>query len=73
MPHDFELLEPLKNYPHISQNVPIKTAEFIGEQIKEYLNGNLDSSNSYFVKQDNIAQKIDYPNAKISDIKIDEW
>lgn len=58
-PHDFEMIEAKKNWNHISQNVPVKTATFIGSQIKEYLSGKLAISSTPFVKQDNIKQRLD--------------
>lgn len=61
-PHDFEMIEAKKNWNHISQNVPVKTATFIGTQIKEYLNGKLPISSTPFVMQDNIKQRLDTPS-----------
>lgn len=60
-PHDFELLEPKKYWPHITQNVPVSTSRYIADQIKKYLNNELVLSSQKFVKQDNIKQKIDFP------------
>ena len=68
-PHDFEMIEPKKNWDHISQNVPVKTATFIGSQIKEYLEGNLHISSTSFVKQDNIRQRLDTPSHPVHE----EW
>ena len=59
MPHDFEMIEAKKNWNHISQNVPVKTATFIGSQIKLYLEHKLPISKTDFVKQDNIAGRTD--------------
>lgn len=40
-PHDFELLNPKSNWPHITQNVPVSTSRYIGSQIKKYLDNEL--------------------------------
>jgi len=68
-PNDFEMIEPLKNWNHISQNVPVKTATHIGTQIRKYLDGELSVSSTEFVKQDNIKQRLDTP----SHPKQEEW
>ena len=70
-PHDFDLATE-KNWGHISQNVPVKTATYIGGQIKNYLNNELELSNSSFVKQNNDKQVIDEGDNEL-DIKDDEW
>jgi len=61
-PHDFEMIEAKKNWNHISQNVPVKTATFIGSQIREYLEGKLPISSTSFVMQDNIKKRLDTPS-----------
>lgn len=61
-PHDFEMIDPIKNWTQISQNVPVKTATFIGLQIREYLEDNLLISSTPFVMQDNIKQRLDTPS-----------
>jgi site-specific DNA-cytosine methylase len=60
MPHDFELLEFKKNWNHICQNVPVKTATFIGNNIKDYLNNNLKIDEIEFLKQSNFNEKVDF-------------
>ena len=60
-PHDFELLNPKSQWQHITQNVPVSTARYIGEQIKKYLENKLELSSQNFVKQDNIKQRLDFP------------
>ena len=60
-PHDFDLVNPEKNWTQISQNVPVKTATYIGNNIKKYLNGELQISTEVFVKQDNTKKRIDEP------------
>lgn len=59
MPHDFELMNFKKNWNHICQNVPVKTATFIANNLKDYLNGNLTVIESEFMKQSNFTQSID--------------
>ena len=59
MPHDFELINFKKNWNHICQNVPVKTATFIANNLKDYLNGNLTVTESEFMKQSNFTQSID--------------
>ena len=59
MPHDFELAEFKKNWNHICQNVPVKTATFIANNLKDYLNGNLTVAEAEFLKQSNFTQSID--------------
>lgn len=61
MPHDFGMISPKKNWNHISQNVPVKTATFIGTQIRSYIEGTLPITNIPFVKQDNTKQRLDTP------------
>ena len=41
MPHDFELQGDInKEYPKIGQNVPVKTAKFIVEEMLKHMNDN---------------------------------
>lgn len=69
MPHDFELQQFKKNWNHICQNVPVKTATFIGNNIKSYLNDELQMDNSDFVKQSNFTQRVDEKSSKV----VDNW
>jgi site-specific DNA-cytosine methylase len=68
-PHDFEMIDAKKNWNHISQNVPVKTATFVGTQIKEYLDHKLPIASTSFVKQDNIKQRLDTPSQPAAE----EW
>jgi len=68
-PHDFEMINPKKNWQQISQNVPVKTATFIGSQIKKYVMGELPISSTTFVKQDNIKQRLDTQSHPVQE----EW
>lgn len=65
MPNDFEMIDAKKNWNHISQNVPVSTATYVGTQIKEYLDGNLLEASTSFVKQDNIKQRLDTPSHQV--------
>ena len=58
-PHDFNMINADKNWGQVSQNVPVKTATFIGNNIKDYLNDKLAIATTNFVKQDNIKQRLD--------------
>lgn len=59
MPHDFELINFKKNWNHICQNVPVKTATFIANNLKDYLLGKLPISEAEFMKQSNFTESID--------------
>lgn len=53
LPENFELQGGLKNLNHICQNVPVTTATDMANEIKKYLNGDLDSIDTDFMIQDN--------------------
>lgn len=59
MPHDFELFNFKKNWNHICQNVPVTTASFIANNIKDYLDNKLQIKQIDFLKQNNNTQTID--------------
>jgi len=52
LPNDFQLLN-TKKWNHICQNVPIKTAEDMMNQVVKYLQGELDKIDTTYVLQDN--------------------
>jgi site-specific DNA-cytosine methylase len=52
LPHDFQLLNE-KKWNHICQNVPIKTAEDMMNQVVKHLQGKLDTVNTSYILQDN--------------------
>jgi hypothetical protein len=58
LPNDFELVTP--NIVHITQNVPVCTAKDMTDQVIKFINGNLELSESTYIKQDNIKQHIEY-------------
>lgn len=57
MPHDFQLND-VRKVNHIAQNVPVKTAKDMTDEVVKFLNGELPLSDSKFVRQDNMTQKI---------------
>jgi len=62
IPHDYDLIDPRKNWPHIAQSVPVATSKYIGTQCKKYIEGSLTiDPSSPFIKQNNKSQSIDYP------------
>lgn len=58
MPNDFELLDPKKNTNHICQNVPVKTAEDMANEVKESLLGNRQWVPAKYLMQNNNALEI---------------
>ena len=58
MPSDFELIS--GNLQHVTQNVPVKTAQDMTDEVIKFINGELPMTNSRFIKQDNLRQSIDY-------------
>ena len=70
MPDDFQLQGGLKNLNHICQNVPVTTATDMANQIKKYLNNELDTVETRFLVQDNKTKTLDYE--KIS-VQLDEF
>jgi site-specific DNA-cytosine methylase len=61
MPHDFQLLDPKKDLNKVAQNVPTCTARDWSLEIKKFLKGELSLSDTDYLRQDNIAKKIDQP------------
>jgi hypothetical protein len=57
MPSDFELIS--GNLQHVTQNVPVKTAQDMTDDVIKFIKGELEMTNSKFIKQDNIRQKFD--------------
>jgi site-specific DNA-cytosine methylase len=53
LPEDFELLHPKKFQNHICQNVPVKTAEDMMEQVIKFCNNRLDLIDTDYILQDN--------------------
>jgi len=61
MPHDydFEISDP-RHVNHIAQNVPVRTAQDMADEVKNFCLGNAKMTNFSFMKQDNTKQKIIY-------------
>jgi len=59
-PHDFMLLGSRGRINEIAQNVPVCTAADICNEIKKYLNNELEISDSSYVKQSNFNFKTEY-------------
>lgn len=57
LPEDFELVT--GNTIHITQNVPVCTAKDMTDQVIKFINGELEMTDSQFVKQSNITRKVD--------------
>lgn len=65
LPEDFQLLGGLKNLNHICQNVPVTTAADMANQIKKYLNGELDKVATNFLIQDNKTNSLIYDEVRV--------
>jgi site-specific DNA-cytosine methylase len=59
MPANFQLIDPKRNLNHVCQNVPVTTASHMAENIKNYLNNDIEMINSDFIIQDNKSGKIE--------------
>jgi len=57
MPHDFQLLDPKKDLNKVAQNVPTCTARDWSLEVKKFLKGELQFSDTDFLRQDNIIRK----------------
>lgn len=53
LPNDFELLDPMKSANHICQNVPVRTAQDMAVEVREYLLGNRETIRAPMVFQSN--------------------
>jgi len=60
LPKDFQLSGGLKNLNHICQNVPVTTATDMANQVKKYLDNELDSIDTNFMIQDNKTKTLNY-------------
>ena len=70
LPRDFVLQGGLKNLNHICQNVPVTTATDMADQIKKYLNNQLDTVDTDFMIQCNKTKSLDY---KQIGVQLDEF
>lgn len=57
MPHDFEIQDS-RHINHIAQNVPVKTAQDMADEVKKFCLGELKMTSYKFMKQDNTTQKL---------------
>jgi hypothetical protein len=57
MPHDFEIQDS-RQVNHIAQNVPVRTAQDMADEVKKFCQGELKMTPYKFMKQDNTVQKI---------------
>lgn len=57
MPHEFEIDDP-RNVNHIAQNVPVRTAQDMADEVKKFCLGKAKMTNYSFMKQDNTKQQI---------------
>lgn len=57
MPHDFEIQD-ARQVNHIAQNVPVRTAQDMADEVKKFINGELKMTQYKFMKQDNTTQKV---------------
>jgi hypothetical protein len=58
LPQDFELLHPNKFGNHIAQNVPFNTAKCMAEQVKKFVDNDLEMCYSNYILQDNDRQQL---------------
>lgn len=59
-PHDFELVGGLAKMNHIAQNVPVPTSRDIHGEIAKFLRGELELSDTNYLRQNNHYEKIEY-------------
>lgn len=65
LPNDFELLGGMKNVIHVTQNVPVQTAMDWHLEIKKFLEGKLEMSNSDLVMHNNLKQTYELVNKNV--------
>jgi site-specific DNA-cytosine methylase len=72
MPDDFQLQGGKKNANMICQNVPVCTAAHMAENIKDYLEGRLDTLPVPFIKQDNTKQsyEVEHPSTSLEEFLV---
>ena len=57
MPHDFEIQDS-RHINHIAQNVPVRTAQDMADEVKKFCQGTAKMTQYKFMKQDNTLNKI---------------
>lgn len=70
LPEDFELLNPKRQVNHICQNVPVKTAKDMMDQIKLYFDNRLDLIDTEYLLQDNKRKVYEYEK---NHLQLDEF
>ena len=60
LPRDLEVIDPMKNYNHICQNVPFATAKDMATEVKAVLENKRDLIETKYLFQNNLARKYDY-------------
>ena len=70
LPADFELLNARGSYNHICQNVPLKTAQDMMEQIMLYFDNRLDLIDTDYLLQDNKRKVYEYEK---NHLQLDEF
>lgn len=70
MPHDWNLAN-WDDHVKISQNVPVSTSRHVARNCIDYINGNLEKSTGYFIKQNNIKQIVDLVEREKS--TLEDW
>jgi site-specific DNA-cytosine methylase len=68
MPHDFELLDPKKDLNKIAQNVPTCTARDWTYEVIKFIKGELQLSNTDYLRQNNITQITENTQKKVSQL-----
>lgn len=64
LPHDFEMVG--GHWNHICQNVPVTTATDWTSEVVRFVRGEISEFGGNFVKQNNISQRIDHTETKLS-------
>ena len=70
LPDDFELVGGVQKTNDIAQNVPVTTARDIHNEVYKFINGELETSSSRVVMQNNINRKVDYIEETIKPYKL---
>ena len=76
LPHDFEIENPMKNWNHVCQNVPVsgEHCDILAKQVIAFCRGELNDSQVQFIKQDNIKQTVVAMERRLNmqEVKIEE-
>ena len=60
LPDNLEVIDPMKNYNQICQNVPFNTAKDMATEVKAVLENKRDLIETKYLFQNNLARKVDY-------------